>query len=79
MKKKTRQTINRTIVAIAIIVLGLHLIISYMSKVLPFGIESDSLWLWIPWGYGGFFISIIVLGIGFYLLLYKQIMRWDIK
>ncbi len=70
MSKTTRFLIEKA-VAIAIILIGLHFMVSHFCKVLPFGWETENIGIWFIWAYAGwFFGAIMVVGGGF--MLFKR-------
>lgn len=66
----------KRLTAIAIIVVGAHLLVCYFLKVLPFGLAFDpysdnsiSQAIWTVWAFGGLFISGATVFNGIYLLI----------
>lgn len=64
------------IVAIAMFGVGIHFMVAYCNKVLPFGIVSENISLWTDWAYLGWFISAILIAGGIYLFFQLTINRW---
>ena len=64
------------VLAIAIFLVGIHLLVAYMQKKLPFGIVSDDTAIWGVWSYLGIFIAIFAIAGGAYLFAKEFIERW---
>ena len=71
-----KKFIIRKLMAIAITILGIHLLVCYMQKVLLFGIVSNDMALWETWGYLGIWIALFAIVGGLYLLAKEFIERW---
>ena len=77
MNKTTRFILSK-LFAIAIIVLGIHLMVAYMAKQLPFGIVTGNIGIWGAWAYLGWLISLLLLGYGA-LKLFKEVIEAYIR
>ena len=79
MDKYVVRFLVEKVIAIAMIAVGIHLLVAYMGKTLPFGIVSDDMALWGVWAYLGIFIALFVFVGGLYLLVKEFIVRWTNK
>lgn len=76
MDKYVVRFLVEKVIAIAMIAVGIHLLVAYMGKTLPFGITCNSMAIMGVWAYLGIFISIFVLTGGVYLLVKEFVERW---
>lgn len=64
------------IFAIAMLGVGIHCVVAHLNKVLPFGIVSENMALWLMWAYAGWFIGAILIVYGVMKLFELTINRW---
>ena len=76
MDKYVIRFLTEKVLAIAIFLVGIHLLVTRIQNELPFGIVSDDIALWGVWAYFGFPIAFIVIAGGAYLFTKEFIERW---
>lgn len=64
------------IFAIAMLVVGINFMVAHFNKVLPFGIMSENVGLWLIWAYSGWFIGECMIIYGAMKLFELTIERW---
>lgn len=67
MKKTKKMNLINNLKAVIAFLLGLHLVVSYMTKVLPFGLELNLMnhpIIWTLWAFIGLPVALIVFTYG---------------
>lgn len=81
MKKTILGALINKAIAVITVCLGVHFLVSYLNKVLPFGLELSldtsafGTIIWFIWGYGGLFISIILIVCGIKNFIGKKLLN----
>ena len=76
MDKYVIRFLTEKVLAIAIFLVGIHLLVTRIQNELPFGIVSDDIVLWGVWAYLGIFIAMFAIVGGLYLFAKEFIERW---